>query len=99
MTDWSEYELDLHQLCSDKAADFALLGYADVAPEAIWACVASKWKEKPPLHTAVADILGLQIGQFMNHLTMNAYKGKFEDDEEPFPSIRSGGVFDRPNRG
>lgn len=96
---WSDYEADLQQLCADKASDFDLLGYADIAPESIWACVASKWKDKPPLHQAVSDILGLQIGQFMNFVTVNAYKGNFEDGEEPFQPVRQGGVFDRSNNG
>lgn len=97
--DWTEYEVDVRELCVAKTEEFALLGYEDVSPEAVWSCVTAKWKERPALHVAVAEILRLQIGQLMNHLTMNAFKGKFEDDEAPFEPIRPSGMFDRSNNG
>ncbi len=97
--DWNDYEADLRELCKAKAEEFHLLGYATVKPEAVWACVATKWKQKPPLHVAVADILDLQIGQLMNHLTVNAYKGKFDEEEARFQPTRTPSPFDRPKNG
>lgn len=97
--DWEAYAADLQGLCQAKAEEFDLLGYASVKPEHIWTCVAAKWKKKPSLHEAVSDILSLQIGQLMNNLTVNAYKGKFDEDDAPFLPTRPAGPFDRPNGG
>ena len=76
---WDEYELDLLPLCEAKAEEFHLLGYEEVEAREVYHCAQSLLKGKGPLHQAVAAILGLQIGKFMNYMTMSAYKGKLGD--------------------
>jgi hypothetical protein len=77
---WQDFEQDLMELCRIKAGDFHLLGYAEVSPQDIWRCVQHMTKGKGSLSDLVSTILGLKIGQLMNFLTINAYKGVFYED-------------------
>lgn len=61
-------------LCQSKAEEFALLGYDNVTAEEIWECVSHVYKEKPPLHRMVNDILSLKPNKYMNYLMMQMYK-------------------------
>lgn len=72
----AEFEPELRELCVLKAAEFSLLGYDHVKPEEIWDCVMALKKNNGRLHEWVDAILTLQVGQFMNYETMNAFKGK-----------------------
>src|SRR5579875_2202611 len=71
----AEFEPELRDLCSVKAEEFSLLGYDKVSSEDIWNCVQSMTKGRASLHEFVAMILSLQVGQFMNYESMNAFKG------------------------
>jgi hypothetical protein len=66
----------LAYVCEIKVQEFALLGYEDSTVEEIWECVSEKYKEMPPLHKVVNDILSLKPGRWMNWMTMRAYKGE-----------------------
>ena len=79
--DWRKFEGDLKQLCEARAADFRLLGYDSISAHEIWICVQKMTKGQVSLHQWVANVLTLNIGQFMNFTTMNAYKGIFLEDE------------------
>jgi len=83
--DWREFEGDLKELCKARAADFHLLGYESVSANEVWACVQKMTKGQVSLHQWVANVLSLNIGQFMNFTTMNAYKGVFLEDEFDAP--------------
>ncbi|MFO2548196.1 post-transcriptional regulator [Alicyclobacillus cycloheptanicus] len=76
---WQDYEADILELCQAKAEEFHLLGYEEVTAAQVWDCVLALTKGKGALHEMVAAVLGLQAGKFMNHLTMNAFKGVFDD--------------------
>ncbi|WP_286886183.1 post-transcriptional regulator [Aneurinibacillus sp. UBA3580] len=65
----------LAYVCEIKVQEFAMLGYEDITMEEIWECVSEKYKEMPPLHKVVNDILSLKPGRWMNWMTMRAYKG------------------------
>jgi hypothetical protein len=66
----------VEKLCHSKAEEFHLLGYENVTGQEIWQCVSSRYKkEMPMLHAVVNDVLSLKVTQFMNWLTMQAYKG------------------------
>jgi len=65
---------ELRSLCESKADEFALLGYENVTAEDVWACVSSTYKEIPPLHQVVNDILALKITRYMNWLMIRMYK-------------------------
>jgi hypothetical protein len=65
----------IEQLCHSKAEEFKLLGYEHVTGLDVWQCVSSRYKkESPPLHQVVNDILSLKVTQFMNWITIQAYK-------------------------
>lgn len=72
-------ELDgiIEELCNSKAEEFRLIGYEHVTGKEIWECVSSKYVKKgqPELHDLVNDILSLKVTQFMNFMTLSAYKG------------------------
>lgn len=66
----------IEQLCHSKADEFQLIGYEHAKANDIWQCVSSRYKQgMPKLHVIVNDILSLKATQFMNWLTMQAYKG------------------------
>ncbi|WP_010270726.1 post-transcriptional regulator [Paenibacillus senegalensis] len=65
------------RLCIMKAEEFAMLGYTHVTADEIWECVRSRYRKTgpPALHQLVNDILTLKVPDFMNWMTMQAYKG------------------------
>jgi hypothetical protein len=67
----------MEDLCLSKAAEFKMLGYEHVSGKEIWDCISDKYYKTgiPPLHQVVNDILSLKVTQFMNWMTMQAYKG------------------------
>ncbi|MFS1513838.1 post-transcriptional regulator [Chengkuizengella sp. SCS-71B] len=78
-----EYELDeqelsrtIEELCLSKAEEFRMLGYNHVTGHEIWQCISKKYHKDgiPNLHKIVNDILTLKVTNFMNWLTINAYK-------------------------
>lgn len=74
--DNEELNIMIEQLCLSKAEEFKLLGYEHVSGKEIWNCVNDKYKKgTPALHQIVNDILSLKTTQFMNWMTMSAYKG------------------------
>jgi hypothetical protein len=76
---WDEYLQDLLPLCEVKAEEFHLLGYEEVTAKEILECVQSVLKGRGRLHEVVSTILSLNVGQFMNYMTINAYKGRLGD--------------------
>ncbi|WP_018753203.1 post-transcriptional regulator [Paenibacillus sanguinis] len=64
-------------LCRSKAEEFRLIGYEQVTGADIWECVSYKYEKSgpPPLHQLVNDILSLKATQFMNYMTISAYRG------------------------
>jgi hypothetical protein len=67
----------VEELCGSKAKEFRMLGYEHVTGEDIWSCISHKYAKTgvPPVHRLVNDILSLKVTQFMNWITMQAYKG------------------------
>ncbi|MNW34971.1 Post-transcriptional regulator ComN [compost metagenome] len=71
----------IETLCQSKAEEFRLIGYEHVTGSDIWACINQKYEKNgfPPLHQLVNDILSLKATQFMNYMTISAYRGsRFE---------------------
>jgi hypothetical protein len=77
--DMSEEELNkvIEELCMSKAEEFRMLGYEHVDGREIWACVSDTYTKKgtPSLNRIVNDILSLKVTNFMNWMTISAYKG------------------------
>jgi hypothetical protein len=75
----SEVELNevIENLCMSKVEEFKLLGYDYVTGKEIWDCVSDRYRKSgmPALHQIVNDILSLKSTQFMNWMTMSAFKG------------------------
>ncbi|WP_311198744.1 post-transcriptional regulator [Paenibacillus hexagrammi] len=75
----SDYELNevIESLCLSKVEEFKMLGYEHVSGKEIWDCVSDKYRKTgvPPLHQIVNDILSLKSTQFMNWMTLSAFKG------------------------
>lgn len=67
----------IEELCTSKAEEFQLMGYEHVTGKDVWECVSSGYAKngQPELHRMVNDILSLKVTQFMNHLTLSAYRG------------------------
>jgi hypothetical protein len=64
----------IESVCNSKAEEFRMLGYDRVTGKEVWDCVSSKYKDMPPLHRIVNDILSLKTTQLMNWMTMTAWK-------------------------
>lgn len=77
--EWDKHAVDLLPLCQSKADDFHLLGYKEVTAQEVYDCVKGILKGRGALHEVVALILGMSIGQFMNYMTMSAYRGNLGD--------------------
>ncbi|MDQ6418598.1 post-transcriptional regulator [Paenibacillus sp. LHD-117] len=67
----------IEELCLSKAEEFRLIGYEHVTGKEVWECVSAGYVKtgQPGLHKMVNDILSLKVTQFMNHMTLSAYKG------------------------
>ena len=76
----NEQELDslVEHLCKSKAEEFALLGYEHISAKDIWKCIDAKYQKTgiPRLHQLVNDIYSLKVTDYMNWMTMQAYKGE-----------------------
>ncbi|WP_139490335.1 post-transcriptional regulator [Brevibacillus dissolubilis] len=62
------------ELCQSKADEFLFLGYENITALDVWRCVSSSYKELPPMHRLVNDVLSLKITKYMNWLMLNMYK-------------------------
>ncbi|WCR29592.1 post-transcriptional regulator [Paenibacillus thiaminolyticus] len=68
----------IEMCCESKAEELRLLGYEQVTGKDVWECVSAKYKKEdadPAMHQVVNDILSLKATQFMNFMTMAAYRG------------------------
>ena len=76
---WNYDELseEIEAMCISKAEEFRLIGYEHVTGKDVWECVSAGYAKsgQPGLHRMVNDILSLKVTQFMNYLTLSAYKG------------------------
>lgn len=64
----------IEEICNSKADEFHMLGYESVTGRDVWDCVSSKYKELPPLHRLVNDIMSLRATGFMNWMTLSVWK-------------------------
>ncbi|NGQ94261.1 hypothetical protein G3578_03615 [Brevibacillus sp. SYP-B805] len=69
-----ELFLQVYNLCKSKAEEFGLLGYENITAKDVWECVSAGYKELPPIHRLVNDILSLKITKYMNWQMMNIYR-------------------------
>ncbi|MGE5702711.1 MAG: post-transcriptional regulator [Clostridia bacterium] len=69
-----EWYETVSEICLSKAEEFSLMGYDSIGPEDVWKCVAGQYKQVPPLHQLVNDILSLKITKYMNWVMISMYK-------------------------
>nr|WP_040950074.1 post-transcriptional regulator [Gorillibacterium massiliense] len=76
--DSQKFEEIVEHLCKSKAEEFKLLGYNHISPQDIWQCIDAKYRKTgfPRLHQLVNDIYSLKATDYMNWMTMQAYKGE-----------------------
>jgi len=72
----------IENICNSKADEFHMLGYDSVTGKDVWDCVSSKYKELPPLHRLVNDIMSLRATGLMNWMTLSVWK---QAEKEPRP--------------
>lgn len=69
----------LKEVIESKVDEFHLLGYDSVTEEEIWECITSRYNNDwPPLHQMVNDIYTLKVTDFMNWLTLGAYRDSID---------------------
>ncbi|WP_054635542.1 post-transcriptional regulator [Thalassobacillus sp. C254] len=69
---------DLEPVLSSKTEEFQLMGYDKATNEEVWQCVMHKVKKKKEFirfHALVNEIFTLRVSDYMNQLTIEAYKG------------------------
>ena len=64
----------IEKICCSKAEEFHMLGYESVTGKDIWDCVSAQYKQIPPLHRIVNDILSLKPTAFMNWMTLSVWR-------------------------
>nr|WP_052036461.1 post-transcriptional regulator [Tumebacillus flagellatus] len=72
----------IEEVCKSKAEEFRMLGYEQVTGVDIWMCVSQKYKQIPPLHRVINDVLTLKTNVFMNWLMIRAYTESGPDDDQ-----------------
>ncbi|UTR09265.1 post-transcriptional regulator [Evansella sp. LMS18] len=82
---WKE---EIEPVLNSKAEELQMLGYENVSPEDVWECFTAKLPrievpEEVRPHWIVAEVFRLRAHDYMNWLTVAAYKGPdwFKDDE------------------
>ncbi|MCD8509001.1 MAG: post-transcriptional regulator [Bacillus sp. (in: Bacteria)] len=94
--DWSDWKRQLEPVLTSKAEEWQLLGYEKVTEEDVWACFMAKLSkltvpETVTAHWIVGEVFRLKVTEYMNWLTMEAYKGPnwFTKDEGLEFSLKS----------
>lgn len=87
--DFSSWKTELEPVIRSKAEEWQLLGYETVSKEDVWKCFLEKMKKKDVpetirLYWITAELFNLKVNDYMNALTVQAYKGpNWFHDEEP----------------
>ncbi|SDY47626.1 Post-transcriptional regulator [Evansella caseinilytica] len=85
---WKTWETEMEVVLLSKAEEWQLLGYDQVTKEDVWQCFLSKLPRldvPDPVrpHWLAAELFHMKANDYMNWLTLQAYKGPnwFEDDK------------------
>jgi hypothetical protein len=78
MHQYEQFRKEVGPAIASKQAEFKMLGYEDVTQKELWEfLINKKWKrpkEDVCLYEIVADILAIQPGEYMNFMTVEAFK-------------------------
>ncbi|TCN24590.1 post-transcriptional regulator [Mesobacillus foraminis] len=84
---YEAFQKDVQPALKSKQEELAMLGYEGVTEQEIWNFLTrKKWKKTKDdirLYEIVADILSVQPGEYMNFVTIEAFKiGSLSLDDE-----------------
>lgn len=84
-----QFRYDVEPVLTSKVEEFRLLGYETIREDSLWSFLKNKkWKKQKvqlQLHEIVNDILAVKAGDFMNYVTVEAFKqvaGDFDFSNE-----------------
>ncbi|MBF0706409.1 post-transcriptional regulator [Alkalihalobacillus hwajinpoensis] len=75
-----EWKKEISPALESKRDEFLLLGYSGATMDEIWECLLARLErnnelEEVKLHRLVNEIMRLSVNEYMNWLTIHAYKG------------------------
>lgn len=86
-----EYDDYFHMLkpaLLSKVEEFAVFGYDDISIKDIWGFLTKKTWKKPKegirIYELVSDVLTLRVGDFMNFVTVEAFRSQ----DDPFEELK-----------
>lgn len=75
---YERFRQDVRPAMKSKIEEFSLLGYDTISETDLWKYLTQKkWrkpKEEVHLYEIVSDILSVQISEYMNYASLEAYK-------------------------
>ncbi|WP_066050025.1 post-transcriptional regulator [Robertmurraya korlensis] len=86
---YDRFRKEVHPALISKMEEFSLLGYGTISEDSLWEFLRKKkWrkpKEDMKVYEVVSDILSINVGEYMNYATVEAFKSEefsFANDEE-----------------
>lgn len=87
---WSYWKMKLEPVIESKVEEWHMLGYEKVTADDVWDCFLTKMSrnkdrpEKIRSYWITAELFSLKATDYMNFLTVEAYKGpEWFDGDEP----------------
>ncbi|MCA0171732.1 post-transcriptional regulator [Bacillus sp. RAR_GA_16] len=76
----NEWKKEVFPALESKRDEFLLLGYSGATMDEIWECLLARFEKnnelgEMKLHQLVNEIMRLSVNEYMNWLTIHAYKG------------------------
>ncbi|MGI8383225.1 post-transcriptional regulator [Robertmurraya sp. P23] len=86
---YDRFRKEVHPALISKIEEFSLLGYGTISQDSLWEFLSKKkWrkpKEDVKVYEVVSDILSVNVGEYMNYATVEAFKSdefSLANDEE-----------------
>jgi len=86
---YDRFRKEVHPALISKMEEFSLLGYGTISQDSLWEFLRKKkWrkpKEDVKVYEIVSDILSVNVGEYMNYATVEAFKSdefSLANDEE-----------------
>ncbi|WP_078577224.1 post-transcriptional regulator [Salipaludibacillus agaradhaerens] len=87
---WSYWKMKLEPVIQSKVEEWKMLGYEKISEKDVWECFmikVEKSKERPEKirsHWMVSELFSLKVNDYMNLVTVAAYKGpEWFHNEQP----------------
>ena len=86
---YDRFRKEVHPALISKMEEFSLLGYGTISQDSLWEFLCKKKWRKPKedvrIFEIVSDILSVNVGEYMNYATVEAFKSdefSLANDEE-----------------